>query len=88
MVQSNGSSIVSSSDSILCCYVNTKETLQVARIFHPMQGASEKIVFPGQKILFETLPEALLRIYTYSRTNGVMLLQEIPCGQLQVQSSR
>jgi hypothetical protein len=88
MIQSDSSAVCSSSQSILCCYVNTKSTLQVARLSNPVTQAFEKIVFPGQKFLFETQPEANLGIYTYSKADGMILLQEIPCNQLQVQSNR
>lgn len=88
MVQSDSASTCSSSQSILCCYVNTKSTVQVARMSNPVNGTLEKIVFPGQKFLFETLPEAQLGIYTYSKVDGEILLKEIPCEELQVKSSR
>jgi Domain of unknown function (DUF1830) len=85
MVASNVSSVSATAPAMLCYYVNTKTTLQIARISNPTDGNSERIVLPGQGILFETLPESEIEIYTYSKTDGETLLKAIPCPQIQVQ---
>jgi hypothetical protein len=85
MVASNGSPFSATATAILCYYVNTKTTMQIARIPDPVNGKPERIVLPGQGILFETLPESEIEIYTYSKTNGETLLKAIPCLQIQVQ---
>ena len=48
--------------SILCCYVNTTTQVQIARITNIDHWYFERVVFPGQRLIFETLPEALLEI--------------------------
>jgi hypothetical protein len=41
------------------------------------------MVFPGEKIMFESLPEDRLEIYTYTKS-GLQLFQTIACSQLEV----
>ncbi len=52
------------SAKILCCYVNATSKIQVARISDIPNWYFERVVFPGQKLLFETSPEAHLEIHT------------------------
>lgn len=73
-------------DRILCYYTNPTKHLQIVRSFDSSGEKLEQVVFPKQRILFEVLPDALISIYTYSKTEGVTLLDEIPCQKLQVRS--
>ena len=45
-------------NSILCCYVNVTSNIQVARITNIPNWYFERVVFPGQRLMFEALPEA------------------------------
>lgn len=66
------------SERILCYYQNTSNQLQVARLKLPAGQLFERIVFPGQRFLFESLPDATLEILTQTTQ------KLIQCGQLQV----
>ncbi len=49
-------------------------------------GYFERIVFPGEQLLFEALPEAELEIHT-STLVGAIFVDKILCSCLQVQDS-
>ncbi len=49
--------------SILCSYKNQTPTVQIIRITNIPNWYFERVVFPGEMILFEALPEAVLEIY-------------------------
>lgn len=55
--------------SILCCYVNTTNSLQVVRITNIHHWWFKRVVFPGQRLLFETVLDARLEIHTGAATN-------------------
>ena len=48
---------------ILCSYKNKTPTLQIIRITNIPNWCFERVVFPGETLLFEALPEAVLEIY-------------------------
>lgn len=68
-------------DSILCCYVNVTSQIQVARITNIENWYFERVVFPGQRLMFETLPEALLEIHSGMMASAI-LSDTIPCQRL------
>lgn len=68
---------------ILCCYVNATSKIQVARITNVPDWYFERVVFPGQRLLFETVPKALLEIHTGMMASAI-LSDSIPCDRLQV----
>ncbi len=68
-------------DSILCCYVNATSQIQVARITNIENWYFERVVFPGQRLMFETLPEALLEIHSGMMASAI-LSDTIPCKRL------
>lgn len=67
----------------LGCYKNTTNQLQIARISNIPNCYFERVVFPGQVLLFEALPEAELEIHT-GTTVGSILADKILCSRLQV----
>lgn len=69
--------------SILCYYTNRSNSIQQVQLQTNPQLSLDRIVFPGEKFMFEALPEGLLEIYTCTAT-GLHLLQTIACEQLQV----
>ncbi|MBW4527679.1 MAG: DUF1830 domain-containing protein [Phormidium tanganyikae FI6-MK23] len=69
--------------SILCYYTNTSPQIQQIHLEKNSHLSLDRIVFPGEKFIFESLPEGLLEIYTYTAT-GLQLLQTIGCLRLQV----
>ena len=72
-----------SSSKMLCCYVNTTNRLQIARIANIPNWYFERTVFPGQRLLFEALPEAQLEIHT-GRMASAILADTIKCESLQI----
>ncbi|HEY9653333.1 MAG TPA: DUF1830 domain-containing protein [Coleofasciculaceae cyanobacterium] len=68
---------------ILCCYVNATSQIQVARITNVQNWYFERVVFPGQRLVFEAMPEALLEIHTGMMASAI-LSDTIPCDRLRV----
>ena len=76
--------IPDSQNYILCYYVNQTHQIQITRITNLSNHTFEKIVFPQQRLLFQTLPDAILEIHTL-RGNQLILLNLIECHLLSVQ---
>lgn len=68
---------------ILCCYVNATSKIQVARIANIPNWYFERVVFPGQRLVFEGLPEGQLEIHTGMMASAI-LSDIIPCERLRV----
>jgi hypothetical protein len=68
---------------ILCCYVNATSSIQVVRITNIQNWYFERVAFPGQRLIFETVPEAQLEIHTGMMASAI-LSDTIPCTDLQV----
>jgi Domain of unknown function (DUF1830) len=75
-----------STERILCCYVNATSKVQIARITNIPNWYFERVVFPGQRLMFETTPEALLEIHTGMMASAI-LSDKIPCDRLRVNES-
>lgn len=69
---------------ILCYYRNNTSHIQTVRISNIASWYFERVVFPGEQLLFDALPEAELEIYT-STTVGTILATKILCPRLQVE---
>jgi hypothetical protein len=69
------------SDPILCCYVNATSKMQVVRITNIHNWYFERVVFPGQRLMFEAPPEAQLEIHTGMMASAI-LSDTIPCRRL------
>ena len=74
-------------DGILCCYVNATSQIQIARITNIDNWYFERVVFPGQRLVFETLPEALLEIHSGMMASAI-LSDTIPCTRLSVNEDK
>jgi hypothetical protein len=68
-------------NSIVCCYVNATNQIQVARITNIPNWYFERVVFPGQRLIFEALQEGLLEIHTGMMASAI-LSDTIPCHRL------
>lgn len=68
---------------ICCCYINATSKIQVARITDIPNWYFERVVFPGQRLLFEALPDGHLEIHTGMMASSI-LSDTIPCTQLQI----
>jgi 3-hydroxymyristoyl/3-hydroxydecanoyl-(acyl carrier protein) dehydratase len=65
------SSLVSeSSELILCFYTNCTNKIQILRVNSNQNLSFERIVFPGQRLLFKALPDAQLEIHTNQKENS------------------
>ena len=69
----------------LCCYVNATSNIQIARITNVPDWYFERVVFPGQRLMFEALPSALLEIHTGMMASSI-LSDTIPCQRLALES--
>ncbi len=70
-------------DLICCCYVNSTSQIQVARITNVHNWYFERVVFPGQRLLFEAPNHGYLEIHTGMMASSI-LSDKIPCQQLMV----
>lgn len=73
-------------DVALCCYVNATSKIQVARITNIPDWYFERVVFPGQRLMFEAAETALLEIHTGMMASSI-LSDTIPCRRLMMASS-
>lgn len=83
MTQSFSLLTVDRPDQILCNYVNATSQIQIARIANVPNWYFERVVFPGQRLLFEAVQDAQLEIHT-SKLASAILSDTIPCDRLQV----
>lgn len=68
-------------DRLLCCYVNATNQIQIARITNIPSWYFERVVFPGQRLLFETCSDAHLEIHTGMMASAI-LSDTIACSSL------
>ncbi|MBD2443003.1 DUF1830 domain-containing protein [Dolichospermum sp. FACHB-1091] len=71
------------SGKILCCYVNATSKIQVARISNIPNWYFERVVFPGQRLVFEVPKEAQMEIHTGMMASAI-ISDTIPCDRLVV----
>ncbi len=69
--------------SILCCYVNATSQIQVARITNIPNWYFERVVFPGQRLVFEAALEAIIEIHSGMMASAI-LSDTIPCTKLRL----
>lgn len=72
--------------ALLCCYVNATSQIQVARITNVEDWYFERVVFPGQRLVFEALSHGILEIHTGMMASAI-LSDTIPCPRLVMQES-
>ena len=72
---------------LLCCYVNATSQIQVARITNIENWYFERVVFPGQRLMFEALPEAQLEVHTGMMASAI-LSDTIPCERLSISDGK
>ncbi|MEM9567153.1 MAG: DUF1830 domain-containing protein [Cyanobacteria bacterium P01_E01_bin.34] len=68
---------------LTCCYVNASSSIQVARISNVENWYFERVVFPGQRLMFEAVPQACLEIHTGMMASA-FLTDTILCSSLAV----
>ena len=72
-------------DKLLCCYVNATSKIQIARITNVPDWYFERVVFPGQRLMFEAVGAAMLEIHTGMMASSI-LSDTIPCSRLDVEA--
>lgn len=70
-------------NSILCCYTNSSSHIQVVRSEEVPDWYFERVVFPGQRLLFEALSVAQLEVYTGTLATAI-LTDRVSCESLRV----
>lgn len=65
----------------LCCYVNATSKIQIGRISNIPNWYFERVVFPGQRLVFEAPLEGHLEIHTGMMATAI-LSDTIPCERL------
>lgn len=73
-------------DLVLCYYVNPTSRIQIARIQNIENWYFERVIFPGERLLFKAPLEAQLEIST-SETVSAVLSDKILCQRLQVKKT-
>ncbi|MEX0271485.1 DUF1830 domain-containing protein [Leptolyngbyaceae cyanobacterium UHCC 1019] len=81
MTQILDSLSTNSTNQILCCYINATHKIKIARIANIPDWYFERVVFPGERLLFEALPEAQLEIYAM-KSSVVDLVEFTGCDHL------
>ncbi len=56
---------------------------EISQLDITTQGLGQRVIFPGQRILFQALPAAILKIYL-GRAGGEKFLDQIQCHHLRV----
>jgi len=72
-----------SSNQVVCCYVNASSQIQIAKISNVPNWYFERVVFPGQRLVFEAVIGASIEIHTGSMASSI-LSDTIPCDRLQI----
>jgi hypothetical protein len=77
--------VISERDArILCWYLNSTSQVQIARITNIPNWYFERTVFPGERFLFEALPEAQLEVCRSTETGGIVCERTL-CDRLRVE---
>lgn len=70
-------------EKILCAYQNLSGNWQIAKITNIPHYYWEKVVLPGQKIVFQTSAKAKLAIFSAENITTI-LVDTIPCQKLKL----
>jgi len=71
---------------VLCCYVNATSQIQIARITNIPNWYFERVVFPGQRLVFESHKSADLEIHSGMMASAI-LSDTIPCTKLVISNT-
>lgn len=69
----------------LCCYVNATSKIQIVRVTNIPNWYFERVVFPGQRLVFEALPQAQLEVHCGMMASAI-LADTILCDGLRIES--
>jgi len=68
-------------ESFLCYYSNQSSRIQIIKISNIPSFYLERVVFPGQRLLFEAVEQAKLEVHTSDKITTI-ITDVIPCKQL------
>lgn len=68
-------------ETALCCYTNSASKIQVVRITNIQNWYFERVVFPGQRLMFESSVRGLLEVHSGAMASSI-LEDTIPCTRL------
>ncbi|MEA5463148.1 DUF1830 domain-containing protein [Leptothoe sp. PORK10 BA2] len=68
-------------ETALCCYVNRASKIQVVRITNIQNWYFERVVFPGQRLMFESSVSGQLEVHSGAMASSI-LEDTIPCNRL------
>ncbi|MGK7888692.1 MAG: DUF1830 domain-containing protein [Leptolyngbyaceae cyanobacterium] len=71
------------SDAFACCYVNASSKIQIVRVTNIANWYFERVVFPGQQLVFQAPTGALLEIHCGMMASAI-LSDMIPCERLRL----
>ena len=75
-------------DSILCFYINPTSQIQIARITNIPNYYWERVIFPGEQLIFTAVMSAILEIQKESENATPIAGNErIPCHHLRIDES-
>ena len=83
MAQIVSSQPLGRSGKILCSYLNATNQTQVGRVTNIPNWYLERVIFTGERLLFEALPDAQLEIHE-SMMGSAILSDKISCSCLRV----
>ena len=70
--------------NILCYHHNSSAQMQMIKFFNNGINYSSKMVFPGQRIMFEAKPDSQVKILSHNNQGNTLFSQLISCQDLQV----
>jgi hypothetical protein len=62
---------------ILCFHINTSSKIQIISLKNMPNLTWERIIFPGERLMFEALPDAQLEIKSNEVPNLLVFCQQI-----------
>jgi hypothetical protein len=71
---------------VLCCYINDTNRVQIIRIHNIPHWFFERVVFPGQRVIFEAPLAGKLEIHT-NEIVGAIFSETISCRELHLTST-
>jgi 3-hydroxymyristoyl/3-hydroxydecanoyl-(acyl carrier protein) dehydratase len=80
---SSHSNILNCFQLVLCCYTNNTDKMQICRISNITNWSFERVVLPGQRLIFEAPQKAELEIHTNTIITAI-LSDKILCRTLEM----
>lgn len=83
MAQTQFNQNLENADRILCFHINETSQIQIIRLRNIPKLKYQRVIFPGERLFFEAVPNAVLEIY--SCKDGQKNLSSVQlCDRIQV----